>query len=328
MDTPRSKSPHFTNAPTAELDDRFEAHAFPCSGTTSSNARDTHSLIHRDYKQSVLDEDTCDDRSPAAQNSVGAYANREQRCREDCSAAISSQVLADLALGLRRTKSRRPTFTEDQTAANGSGDEALTTSGEDICFLPPEESKIRGGIDFEEVYEFVADQSGAKPDEALTTSGEDICFLPPEESKIRGGIDFEEVYEFVADQSGAKPGERRGKISTCGDLIGSRRFDQIKAKEDLPAAPRNVGKEAPMSSTSPTNKGKAEFWNTPTTPRHRRVSNPDQFGFFSSEGDAMIHAPEIGDLPRDGETLHELFRGKASGGWTAAIILQKCWLCS
>ncbi|CUS08036.1 unnamed protein product [Tuber aestivum] len=63
-----------------------------------------------------------------------------------------------------------------------------------------------------------------------------------------------------------------------------------------------------MSSTSPTNNEKAKFWNTPTTPRHRRVSNPDQFGFFSSEGDAMIHAPEIGDLPRDGETLHQLFR--------------------
>ncbi|PWW80016.1 hypothetical protein C7212DRAFT_308077 [Tuber magnatum] len=123
------------------------------------------------------------------------------------------------------------------------------------------------------------------------------------------------MYEFVADQSRAKPCERRRKMSTCGDIIGSRYFDQIKAKEDLSTAPGSVGKEAPISSTSPTNNEKAEFWNTPTTPRHRRVRNPDRFSFFSSECDALIHAPEIGDLSCDGEILHELFRGRQSFWW-------------
>ncbi|PWW74084.1 hypothetical protein C7212DRAFT_331362 [Tuber magnatum] len=123
------------------------------------------------------------------------------------------------------------------------------------------------------------------------------------------------MYEFVAGQSHAGPCERRRKMSACGDIIGSRYFDQIKAKEDLSAAPGSVGKEAPISSTPPTNNEKAGLWNTPTTPRHRRVSNPDRFSFFSSEGDAMIHAPEIGDLPRDGETLHELFRGRQGVWW-------------
>ncbi|CUS08038.1 unnamed protein product [Tuber aestivum] len=294
MDTPRSELPHFTNAAAADLDDRrihFLALALHRQELVSVwtypslITSDTHSLIHRDYKQAVLDEDTRDDRSPPAQSSVGAFANSEERRREDRSAAISTPVLADLALGLRRTRSCRPEFTEDQTAANGSRGEALTAAEEGVCFLPPEESQIWGGIDFEEMYEFGINHA---------------------RSPVRG----------------------EGKLAHVGISLGSLRFDKIKAKEDLPAAPSSVGKEAPISSTSPTNNEKAEFWNTPTTPRHGRVRNPDQFGFFSSEGDAMIQAPEIGDLPRDGETLHELFRGKGSGGWTAAILLQKRWLCS
>ncbi|CUS07671.1 unnamed protein product [Tuber aestivum] len=273
--------------PAAELDDRrLQVHSFPGSGTTSSNARDTHSLIHTDYEQAMLDDDTRDDRSaispddcgdrqyglpfpsrasswvassrsPSPQNSAEAFPNPEQRRREDRSTTLSSS--RGSALVLRRAISRRPTFTEDQTAAKGSSDEALTTAEEEVCFWTPDESKIGGGNDFEERYEFVADQSRAKPCE-------------------------------------------RWKIGTCGDIIGSRYFDQIKAKDDLSAAPGSVGKEAPISSTSPTNNENAEFWNTPTTPRHRR-------------GDAMIHAPEIGDLPRDGETLHELFRGRQGVWW-------------
>ncbi|CUS08525.1 unnamed protein product [Tuber aestivum] len=200
MDTPRSELPHFTNAPAAELDDRrFEANSFLCSGTTSSNAR------------------VASTRSPPPPNPAAAFANPEQRRREDRSAAISSHVLADLASGLRRTKSRRPTFTEEQTAANGSGDEALTTSEEDICFLPPEESKVRGGID------------------------------------------FQEMYEFVADQSRAKPGGTRGKISTCGDPIGSLRFDQIKAKEDLPLLLAVLGKRLPCPPRHPPIMRKPNF---------------------------------------------------------------------
>ncbi|CUS07963.1 unnamed protein product [Tuber aestivum] len=173
-----------------------------------------------------------------AQNYLGVFANPQQRRREDRPATISSKVSAGL--------SHRSTFTENQTAANGSGDEALTTAEEDVCFSPPEESKTRGGIDFEEM-----------------------------------------------------------EMSTCGDVIGPRYFDQIKAQEDLSAASGSVRKEGPISSPSPSNNEKAEFWNTPTIPRHRRVSNPDRFSFSSSEGNAMIHTPEIGDLPGDEGMLHE-----------------------
>ncbi|PUU76415.1 hypothetical protein B9Z19DRAFT_990752 [Tuber borchii] len=313
MDTPRSESPHFTPAPAAELDDhRFQAHSLPRSGTMSSDVRTrpdislivegAHSPIHRDYEQAVLDDDTRDSRpalspddcvghqysvrypsrsssrvssarSPSPPNSVDAFANPEHRRRVDRSATISSQAPADLALGLRRTMSRRPTFTEDEAGGNGSGDEALPNAEEDVCFPPPEENTIPGGID------------------------------------------FEEMDEFVANQSRAKPCERRRKMSTCGDPIGSRYFDQIKAREDSSVIPSAVGKEAPISSASSVNDEKAEFCNTPTTPRHRRVSNPDRFSFFSSEGDATIHAPEIGDLLCDGENFHDLFRGGQGVWW-------------
>ena len=313
MDTPRSESPHFTPAPAAELDDhRFQAHSLPRSGTMSSDVRTrpdisliiegAHSPIHRDYEQAVLDDDTRDNRpalspddcvgrqysvrypsrsssrvsstrSPSPPNSVDAFANPEHRRRADRSATISSQAPADLALGLRRTMSRRPTFTEDEAGGNGSGDEALPNAEEDVCFPPREENTIPGGID------------------------------------------FEEMDEFVANQSRVKPCERRRKMSTCGDPIGSRYFDQIKAREDSSVIPSVVGKEAPISSASSVNDEKVEFCNTPATPRHRRVSNPDRFSFFSSEGDATIHAPEIGDLLCDGENFHDLFRGGQGVWW-------------
>lgn len=195
MDTPRSDSPLF-RVPVAELDDhRLQPHSLPRSNTISKSTEDirgrseaaavlgdAHSPISRDYEHAIVDDDgdnlsphsddpnagrysirfpsRASSRSPSPPNSVNAFANPEHRRRVDRSATITSQSPSELALGLRRTVSRRPTFTNpaEGSGAN-SGDEGSQKAEEDVCFPPPEETRIRGGIDFEEMDEFVVNQN-------------------------------------------------------------------------------------------------------------------------------------------------------------------------
>lgn len=202
METPRSDSPPF-GVPAAELDDhRLQAHSLPRSNTISRSVEDIrdrpdiaiiigdgHSPIHRDYEHAIVDDDAQDNlsprssdpnndtsrysvrypsrassRSPSPPNSVNAFANPEHRRRQERSATITSQAPSELVLGLRRTMSRRPTFTnQDEGSVVNSGDEASQKAEEDVCFPPPEETRVRGGIDFEEMDEFVANQNRGRP---------------------------------------------------------------------------------------------------------------------------------------------------------------------
>lgn len=309
MDTPRSDSPAFS-APAAELDDhRFQSHSLPRSNTITDEIRtrpdislivgDGHSPIHRDYEQAIVDDDVRDNRpalspddgnnvqfnvryparpssgastrSPSPPNSVDAFANPEHRRRPDRSATISTQCPPELALGLRRTMSRRPTFTEDECAGASSGDEASPKAEEDVCFPPPGESRVRGGID------------------------------------------FEEMDDFVAAQNRTTPSERRRKMSACESVVGSRYLDQLRAKDGVSNTPGLAAEAASISSSALDEK--ADRCPTPMSTRPRRVSCPDRFSFFSSERDATIHAPEIGDLLCEGENFHDLFLGGQGVWW-------------
>lgn len=197
MDTPRSDSPPF-RVPVAELDDhRLQPHSLPRSNTISRSVEDirgrpdisvllsdAHSPISRDYEHAIVDDDgqenlsphsedpnaggrysirypsRASSRSPSPPNSVNAFANPEHRRRPDRSATMTSQAPSELVLGLRRTVSRRPTFTNaDEGSGVNSGDEGSQKAEEDVCFPPPEETRIWGGIDFEEMDEFVIDQN-------------------------------------------------------------------------------------------------------------------------------------------------------------------------
>lgn len=197
MDTPRSDSPPF-GVPVAELDDhRLQPHSLPRSNTISRSIEDirgrpdisviiedSHSPIFRDYEHAIVDDDgqenlsprhvipdagsrcsirypsRASSRSPSPPNSVNAFANPEHRRRVDRSATITSQAPSELVLGLRRTMSRRPTFTgQNEESGVNSGDDTSQKAEEDVCFPPPEEIRIQGGIDFEEMDEFVTNQN-------------------------------------------------------------------------------------------------------------------------------------------------------------------------
>jgi magnesium transporter len=179
MDTPRSATPSYSMSPVAtELDDhRLQPHSLPRSNTVTSHrprSRDESAYIepgtpvrvdhvlrhhasivrsHHDYASSVSS------RSPSPPNSVDAFANPEHRRLRDRSGTMCSEAPSELRLGLRRTVSRRPTFTDDRSSHELSNDAGSQKAEEDVCFPPPEEARIRGGIDFEEMDEFVALQN-------------------------------------------------------------------------------------------------------------------------------------------------------------------------
>ncbi|KAL7268669.1 hypothetical protein RUND412_008699 [Rhizina undulata] len=220
-------------------------------------------------------------RSPSPPNSVDAFANPEHRRRMERSGTISSQAPTDLALGLRRTISRRTisrcqTFTDEGECIN-SDDGASQKPEEDVCFPPPEETQIRGGIDFEEIEEFVAKQNEEREPRSYeqrrktsSSSLRDSRYFAdsPKKSSMDEPIrqDFAKGPECVVDDSGSIMNEKGGK-------------------QVLPDTAQ------------------------------KRISNPDRFNFFSSELDATIHASEIGDLLIEGETFRDLFRGGQGVWW-------------
>lgn len=180
MDTPRSATPSYAIAsPAPELDDhRLQPHSLPRSNTAGSQrprsrgeegsyiepgtpvridhalrANATAAREHHDYASSISS------RSPSPPNSVDAFANPEHRRMRERSGTMCSEAPSEFRLGLRRTVSRRPTFSDERPSHELSNDDTSQKAEEDVCFPPPEEKGIRGGIDFEEMDEFVALQN-------------------------------------------------------------------------------------------------------------------------------------------------------------------------
>ncbi|TGZ83765.1 cora-domain-containing protein [Ascodesmis nigricans] len=124
-------------------------------------------LAHRGSITRTIDNDRisirfsrASSRSPSPPNSVDAFADPEVRRFRDRSGTFSSQHPGDVGLDLRKIGSRRPTFSEtDNQAPRVNNETGSAQAQEDVCFPPPEDAKVRGGIDFEEMDEFVALQN-------------------------------------------------------------------------------------------------------------------------------------------------------------------------
>lgn len=130
-----------------------------------SNANPTRQYSGRRYSRTSI-RSSYTSRSPSPPNSVDAFASPGQRQRKERSGTVTSHAPSDLGLALHHTHSRRQTFTEVENEVHSS-DEASLAAEEDVCFPPPEENRVRGGIDFEEMEDFVLEQRELQARQAM-----------------------------------------------------------------------------------------------------------------------------------------------------------------
>ncbi|KAI5803139.1 hypothetical protein EDC01DRAFT_495522 [Geopyxis carbonaria] len=138
--------------------DEAETLAPPLRQDHALERRGSTARSHRDNAPSIRFPSRASSRSPSPPNSVDAFANPEHRRVRDRSGTVNSEFPTEL--GLQRTNSRHPTFNDgDEGSHVNDADDASQKAAEDVCFPPPEDTRIRGGIDFEEMDDFVAEQN-------------------------------------------------------------------------------------------------------------------------------------------------------------------------
>ncbi len=225
-----------------------------------------------------------DRRGSTGRSGPGAGAGRRSRSSSR-SPSPPNSVDAFAAPEQRQRKERSATVTSQVPSELGLG--------------------LRRTVSHRQTYSDPGNEEGDSGDEALEKAEEDVCFPPPDESGIIDGIHFDEMEEFVEEQLRGRSGktQRRRKTSMC-ESLPSRYFDGHTGSKN---AAQPMSKKQSCDSMS-TLEEKAPV-------QEQRPSNPDRFSFFSSDMDATIHAPEIGDLLMDGESFHDLFRGGRSVWW-------------
>jgi magnesium transporter len=309
MDTPRSESPSYP-APSpvvvAELDDhRFQPHSLPRSNTATSSSH-----LRPDFD--------------------GAHPRSGDIRGDDFAVYDEADMLApgyraDHAAGLERKGSTARSVRSVRFPSNVSSRSPSPPNSVD-AFADPEHRRMRErsgtvtsqvpsdlrlclqrtnsrrptfiGDDVDGIRGSVADVT-QKPEE-------DVCFPPPEEPRSRdAAIDFEEMDEFVAIQARGRPVQRQRKMSTAGSFKG-RYYKDLSHDASSAIA---VGETAVDDSSSIVDEKGVN-----AAPA-RAAKLLDRFSFFSSEMDATIHAPEIGELLLDGESFEDLFRGGQGVWW-------------
>jgi len=233
--------------------------------------------------------------STSPPNSVDAFADPRRRERAN---TIGSKAPSDLDLGLHRTISgdthrRRPTISNG-SVVHGEG-RRETRSGpehdsaeEDVCFPPPEETSKAYIINFEELEEFVA-----------------------ENTRGRTPVAAHNIRRHSLSSQSKKP-----KVFNDLRLKGGRAdVPQIITHFTSPA-PSGTGYDAnEVKSVLDEKDGVALDLMGPCDRRQSNVE-PSRYSFFSSEMESTVHAAELGDLRMPGESFRDLFDlGPGGGVW-------------
>lgn len=237
-------------------------------------------------------------RATSLANSVDAFADPRRRERAN---TVGSRCPSEFDDGLQRTVSvgthrRRPTF------SNGS-----------VCKVEPHND----GASYHNPAE------------------DDVCFPQPEENRKTYKINFEELDEFVAESTrGRQPvtGCCRQKLSFSSHGTKPRVFDDVRLNgyPDIPKivtqSPGSIRLDHLECAISDSNSVIDEKRADPlgaNGPQERRPSflEPSRYSFFSSELEQTIHAADVGDLLRPGETFRDLFELPPDGGcwWLDAL---------
>ena len=244
--------------------------------------------------------DSSSSRSTSPPNSVDAFADPRRRERAN---TIDSRAPSDLDLVLKRTISvdthcRRPTIS-NTSVVHGEG-RRETRSGpehgsaeEDVCFPPPEETSKAWIIDFEELEEFVVENSRGRTPVAAHNLRRHSLSSQSKKPKIfndlRPKSGRAEVAQIVAHSTGPT---RSGTECVVEEV-----------KSDLDEKEGVI-----LDSMGPSDS------------RGNPV-DPSRFSFFSSEMESTVHAAELGDLRMPGETFRNLFDlGPDGGVWWLDVL--------
>jgi magnesium transporter len=302
MDTPRSESPSYP-APSpvavAELDDhRFQPHSLPRSNQVASPSRLRPELeAIRPRSKDVRDDD------------FAVYDDDDM---------LSPTLRVDHAAGLERKGSTVRSVRSVRFPSNVSSRSPSPPNSVD-AFADPEHRRMRERSNTatsevpSELRLCLQRTNSRRPtfvgDDDIRGSDtqkpeEDVCFPPPEEPRIRGAaIDFEEMDEFAAIQARERPAQRQRRKSTAGSFKG-------RSYGLAPDSSATAVEETAIDDASSIVDEKVV---NPTPARAARLL--DRFSFFSSEMDATVHAPEIGELLLEGESFQDLFRGGQGVWW-------------
>jgi magnesium transporter len=305
MDTPRSESPSFPAAsPLAvpELDDhRFQPHSLPRSSMVPSPSR-----LRPDLEVTRPRSKDCSD------NDFAIYDDDDM---------LSPTLRVDHAAGLERKGSIARSARSVRFPSNVSSRSPSPPNSVD-AFADPEHRRMRerSNTVTSEMPDdlrlclqrtnsrrptFVGDDGIRGSDTDVTKPEEDVCFPPPEEPRIRGAaIDFEEMDEFVAMQARGRPAQPQRRKSIAGSF---------KGRYQNGLAPDSSATEVEEAAVDDASSIIDEKVPSPKPARAARLL--DRFSFFSSEMDATVHAPEIGELLLDGESFQDLFRGGQGVWW-------------
>jgi len=265
-----------------------------------STRRGTFRLNDNQQEKPSKSRESSSSRSTSPPNSVDAFADPRRRDRAN---TIGSKAPSDLDLALHRTISvdihcRRPTFS-NASVVQGDGRREIRSgpdhdsAEEDVCFPPPEETSNTYIIDFEELEEFVA-----------------------ENSRGRTPVAAQNLRRYSLSSQSKKP-------KVFNDLRPKDgRADVPEIVHQLPSATRSASECGIDEAKSVLNEKDGEMLDS-FGPSDRRQSHvePSRYSFFSSEMESTVHAAELGDLRMPGETFRGLFDlGPEGGVWWLDVL--------
>lgn len=262
--------------------------------------RGTLRINEAQQEQPSRSRDSSSSRSISPPNSVDAFADPRRRERAN---TIDSKAPSDIELALHRTVSgdvhcRRPTISNGSFIVNEGRREARSgqehdSAEEDVCFPPPEETSKAWMIDFEELEEFVV-----------------------ENSRGRTPVPAQNLRRHSLSSQSKKP-------KVFSDLRQKNGRAEVPKPEHLSESPTRVGSESFVGQMKPALGEKDAVILESMGPSDGRTGNvdPSRYSFFSSEMESTVHAAELGDLIMPGETFRDLFDlGPAGGVWWLDVL--------
>lgn len=274
-----------------DVDDSTEGRT---PGRPTVTRRGTLRLSETHQEKLGVSRDSSSSRSTSPPNSVDAFADPRRRER---AGTIGSKAPSDLDLVLHRTISadthcRRPTISNGsvihgEARRDNRPGQDHDSAEEDVCFPPPEETSHSYLIDFEELEEFVAENSRGRTPVAAHNLRRHSHSVESKKPKVFSDL--------------RAPNGRADVPQIFTQLANGVKSDTGYGNEDAKSVLEE--KDGVLDSMGPSDGRQSQV-------------EPSRYSFFSSEMETTVHASELGDLRMPGECFRDLFDlGPGGGVW-------------
>ncbi|KAG7661861.1 uncharacterized protein J8A68_004608, partial [[Candida] subhashii] len=224
------------------------------------------------------------------------------------------------------SRERRPSRSSIDSEAGSHGSRSSQETEEDVCFPLLREHVRINGIDFDEIEEFIKDETDEKN---LIMKQQQLLAR-----KYTGDNDFATASSSFHSNAALKytPKNILRKTQTGLSKIATRRtstngFEQVKStkalSQDTPSSfeedeyeikqlhpQHNINDQTTTSSTLE----QVTFGGTRITDGYLG-SAPDRFSFFHSNSEETIHAPDFPSLVSPGQSVRDLFKNGEETWW-------------